>query len=144
MLLVVRATFWANINDHVEQAEIMPKITYVRGCRIEPRADLSDETLDDTSLVGANLQSANMEEASLIGAVLHHADLRGANLRRAKLWSADLTGAHLEGADLSEVRHTYELGARLLTAEWTGATYSARTIFPDSFDPVAAGMILTG
>jgi|APSaa5957512622_1039677.scaffolds.fasta_scaffold145811_1 uncharacterized protein YjbI with pentapeptide repeats len=121
----------------------MSKITFVRGCRIEPNADLSGANLDNASLVRADLQSANMEGASLASAILRHADLRKANLQKALLWEADLTDARLQGANLSSAGHTRKVGAILRTTTWTGATYSAETILPDGLDPAAAGMVLT-
>ncbi|MCX8214339.1 MAG: pentapeptide repeat-containing protein [SAR202 cluster bacterium] len=54
---------------------------------------------------------------------LRRADLFGANLYRAKLWEANLSGANLFGANL------------------TRATANEDTIWPEGFDPVAAGVI---
>lgn len=52
---------------------------------------------------------------------------RGADLRGANLWDANLRGANLRGANL--------WGADL----W-GANANDRTVWPDGFDPTAAGV----
>ncbi len=60
----------------------------------------------------------------LSGAKLNGAKLYGAYLNRAWLTGADLRGANLYEANLSMVR------------------YNARTMWPEGFDPVAAGAVL--
>lgn len=58
---------------------------------------------------------------------LSHWFLVGANLYCTSLYKANLRGANLGGAKLA----------------WTnlrGALYNKYTVFPDGFDPVAAGM----
>ena len=67
---------------------------------------------------GANLSRANLAGADLEGAALVGANLCGADLTRANLRGANLTRAHLEGASADE-----------------------DTIWPDGFDPEAAGVI---
>ena len=57
-------------------------------------------TIDEDSLIGANLRGANLSGADLRGADLSGADLRDADLRGADLRDADLRGADLSGADL--------------------------------------------
>ena len=71
--------------------------------------------------MGANLTGAELWEANLAGASLLVANLTGANL-----WHADLTGAKLWLANLT--------GANL-----EEAMYDTDTMWPDGFDPVAAG-----
>jgi uncharacterized protein YjbI with pentapeptide repeats len=58
------------------------------------------------------------------GADLRDIDLGGASLGWAILVRADLRGANLNGADLS------------------GAKYNGDTVWPEGFDPVAAGAVL--
>ena len=61
------------------------------------------------------------------GAILWGADLTGANLRDAKLNMARLSGANLSGADLSGT-------------DLRGAVADEDTIWPEGFDPEAAGV----
>ncbi len=56
------------------------------------------------------------------------ANLSGADLRGATIYGADLSGANLTGADLER-------------ADLTGVTADETTVWPDRFDPVAAGVI---
>jgi uncharacterized protein YjbI with pentapeptide repeats len=56
------------------------------------------------------------------GANLSGANLKGANLLAANLFRADLTGADLTGARLEEAKADKD------------------TIWPEGFDPVAAGV----
>jgi len=56
-------------------------------------------------------------------------DLSGADLSRADLWGANLNVADLRGANLYE-------------ANLSMVRYNARTMWPEGFDPVAAGAVL--
>ena len=73
----------------------------------------------------ADLSDAILRDANLRGATLQNSNLRGANLTRAYLRNAKLQGANLRDADLK------------------GASYDADTIWPEGFDPQAAGAVLT-
>ena len=93
--------------------------------------------------------------ADLTGADLTGANLTGADLTGADLTGANLVGANLEKAELSGDRQSgyWHLGAaqRLIEqrlgdgpsppANLTGAKANEETIWPDGFDPVAAGVI---
>jgi len=70
--------------------------------------------------------------------------LRGADLRWANLRGCDLAGADLTGADLSwaEFVGVILTGANLSGVILTGATYSVTTVWPEGFDPDAAGAVL--
>ncbi len=70
--------------------------------------------LSNFNLAGANLRATYFQDANF-----QHANLSGADLRAARLGGSDLTGANLKGAK-----------------------YSKRTVWPDGFDPQAAGAIL--
>ena len=72
---------------------------------------------------GAYLGWADLTRVTLEGANLQEANLRGADLRGARLEGANLTGVNLEGANLS------------------GAVADGHTVWPDGFDPGAAGVI---
>ena len=105
-------------------------------CRhdLQPGQDLTRANLAGAHLNGANLKGARANEANLVGAKLEGANLSGvwlinSNLRGANLYGADLREANLRGADLT--------GANLERAVADG-----RTVWPDGFDPVAAGVIL--
>jgi uncharacterized protein YjbI with pentapeptide repeats len=98
-------------------------------------ADLSDADLSEANLSGADLSEANLSGANLVDAMLAGADLAGANLSGANLFVADLSGANLFAANL--------LGADLDDAKLSKARYNEYTLWPDEFDPEAAGAILT-
>lgn len=105
----------------------------LKGADLE-RADLAETNLTRADLRSANLRGANLWQANLRGADLRRADLATADLLNAKLRSADLLGADLGGADLR--------GADLTQAYLKYAAYDKRTLWPEGFDPVAAGAIL--
>ena len=80
---------------------------------------LTDATLNQAKLLGANfsgsdmayaeitksdLSYANLEKVRLIGADLKHSDLRYANLKDADLSYADLSNALLAGANISNTK----------------------------------------
>ncbi len=107
-------------------------------------ADLIDKNnividLSQADLRGADLRGANLSEADLISTRLKGANLRGADLSEAILAGADLRSANLFRADLN--------GADLIFADLRGANlsqaeYTKNTIWPEGFDPDAAGAIL--
>jgi hypothetical protein len=98
-------------------------------------ANLSEANLSGEYLSGANLSGANLSLAYLIKANLSNANLIKANLIKANLSFADLSGADLSGANL--------IYANLGGAALLHSRYSARTKWPDGFDPVARGAVLT-
>ena len=97
-------------------------------------ANLGDADLWGANLCGANLWGANLWDANLRGANLGVANLWGANLRDANLWGANLRDADLGGANLRD--------ANLGGANLWGAKANSPTVWPDGFDPKAAGVIL--
>jgi uncharacterized protein YjbI with pentapeptide repeats len=101
-------------------------------------ANLAEAGLATVQLAGANLTGANLAEAILVGANLEKANLAGAGLTGVNLGGANLMGANLEGADLEGA--TFD-DAYLGSANLKGATYSKQTLWPQDFDPVAAGAI---
>jgi uncharacterized protein YjbI with pentapeptide repeats len=111
-----------------------------------PIPDLAGENLSETNLLGAWLPGSKLDGAkfrhtrlkasNLEGASMRKADLTGANLRDATLAQADLTGAILRRADL---RQASLAGATLDGADLTGAIFDYVTVWPEGFDPVAAG-----
>ena len=116
----------------------------VRGYEIRPGADLSEARLSMASLSGADLTGAVVDGHTVWpdgfdprvwgmlwigpGANLQEANLMGEDLRDADLSRANLGGANLEMADLSR-------------ANLEGAKANKNTVWPDGFDPVAAGVI---
>ncbi len=102
--------------------------------------NLSRANLSRANLSGAYLMNANLSRAYLFGANLSRADLSNANLSRARLGVADLSRANLSMANLSN--------AELTNANLSGAKYTKNhklfkdTIWPEGFDPDAAGAIL--
>ena len=72
---------------------------------------------------GANLRGANLHGANLHGSDLRGADLSGSDLSGSNLYGSNLYGANLRGSDLY------------------GARASTSTLWPDGFDPAAAGVV---
>ena len=86
-------------------------------------ADLSCAITFEANLTGADLRGANLDHAILTGANLTDVNLRNATVRGAVFTGVDLTGADLFGADLTE--------------SW----FDNATIWPQGFDPIAAGAL---
>jgi uncharacterized protein YjbI with pentapeptide repeats len=108
------------------------------GLKNLPGADLSGADLS-----GANLSRANLSGADLSGAYLGGADLFGTNLSRANLIRADLSGAYLYEANLirAYLSGANLSGADLSLADLSRAIADSKTIFPEGFDAVGAGVI---
>src|SRR6266516_6929145 len=92
-------------------------------------AQFKESTLDFAKLNGANLEGAQLQKADLFGA-----DMQGANLS-----GAQLQGANLSRANLHEVKFTGEF-RRDSPPNYSGAKASRKTVWPDEFDPQAAGV----
>ena len=102
-------------------------------------ADLWGANLRDADLRDANLRDANLRGAYLTGAYLTRTDLTDANLTDANLRDANLRGAYLGGANLGGAN----LGAaNLRAADLWDASANRLTVWPDGFDPKAAGVIV--
>jgi hypothetical protein len=98
-------------------------------------------TLSQAILVNANLRRSNLEQANLSEANLRQAFLEEANLKEANLQGAYLEGAFLHKASLQGANFK---GVKLEHSLVESAYYDHTTQFDESFDPVAAGMILLG
>lgn len=107
------------------------------------RANLTMASLYRASLSGANLSGASLNEARLNDAGLGSADLRGADLTMANLGGARLGWADLTGANLREanLRGADLGGAKLGGANLKGAFCNDWTVWPQGFDPIAAGAV---
>lgn len=95
------------------------------------RTNLQGAELLRTDLSRAGMVEANFKEASLLGARLGRADIRFANLEGARVEGCDLSEVNLAGADLS--------GTVLTGTNLQGAVYNDETVWPQAFEPEAAG-----
>ena len=84
-----------------------------------------------TSTPDEQRRNAEVSPDSLDGFL--RAYLQGAELRGAFLGGADLFNADLAGADLRETN--------LIGADFSGVRYDGRTVWPEGFDPQAAGAV---
>ncbi len=101
-------------------------------------ANLRYANLGSADLRYADLRYANLGYANLRYANLGYADLGSANLRYANLGYANLRYANLGYADL---RYANLRSADLRYANLRSATYNQLTLWPEGFDPVAAGAV---
>ncbi|MCP4140192.1 MAG: pentapeptide repeat-containing protein [Chloroflexi bacterium] len=97
--------------------------------------NLEDAILSEYDLSGASLNTSNLSQAVLVRTDFSEAYLLDINFQGANLHQANLQGAALFRADFSE--------AILTEANLEGAFYDINTIWPEGFDPVAAGAIET-
>ncbi len=86
-----------------------------------------------------NLSGEDLSGKDLSGQYFVYANLTGANLTGANLTGANLTGAYISGANLSGANLA---GADLGGADLSGAVANVGTVWPNGFDPVAAGVII--
>ena len=138
--------------------------TSFKGCNLQgsnlqftslERANFEKANLQNVNFQGilfnnrTNFQEANLQEADFSGldfsktpifthANLHRTKFIGVNLRGLNLGRWDLTAAKLCRANLIS---TNLKEAILTDADLTGAVYSDTTIFPENFDPEAAGAL---
>lgn len=100
------------------------------------RYDFSNRKLN-----GASFRGNRMYQASFAGSELRRADLSRANLVQANFGSAVLDGADLSGASMDgvDLRGASLKGANLSETRLHKALYDPATVWPDGFDPVAAG-----
>ena len=95
--------------------------------------DLSFMYLRDTDFSGADLEGVDFSES-----ILERVDFSGANLSGANFYAAHGVGQNFTGADLSG---TNLYGTDWSTWDFEGARADSETVWPDGFDPVAAGVI---
>ena len=142
LLVAYRPGDVAHVDAHkvrVDQALVLARFDPVAPIRAGwmAGADLMGADLRDADLMGANLTGADLTGADLTGANLTGADLRDADLRGSNLRDADLTGADLRYANLTRSNLRY---ANLRGADLRGAVANDATVWPDGFDPTAAGV----
>jgi hypothetical protein len=108
-------------------------------------ADLQLADLTGIRLAAAVLISANLHQADLRTAILWHVRLDDADLRGTDLTGADLSGAHLPRARLeqADLRGADLSGTDLSSVHLNAAVADPTTIWPQRFDPSAAGVIIT-
>jgi uncharacterized protein YjbI with pentapeptide repeats len=112
---------------------------------------LRDINFDHAHLVGADLSEASLFRASLRRCNLHDVDfkntlLEGANLEGSYLQRADLRGANLNGANFrgTRLQGTLLKDAKVEETDFTGSRADSQTLWPEGFDPKAAGVIFAG
>jgi len=112
-------------------------------------ADLRGANLSKTYLSGVEFFGASLREANLTGAFLARADLQGTNLSGANLSETHLSGSNLSetnlsGADLqgADLQGANLRKANLRKIRLHNAIYDSQTVWPNNFDPQAAGAVL--
>ena len=149
LLVAYRPTDVAHVDAHkvrVDQAVVLARFDPVALIRA---GWMAGADLGGADLGGADLRGADLRGAYLGGANLGGADLRGADLGGADLWGADLGGANLRDADLRGANLWGATlwganlgGANLRGADLGDASANRLTVWPDGFDPIAAGVIV--
>jgi uncharacterized protein YjbI with pentapeptide repeats len=111
-------------------------------------AELEGARFKNASLGSANLSKAHVYYVDLTGANLSSADFTEAWIFRSNFTGANLTNAKLNGTNFAETELKFALlnGADFtgskLGANFSGAKYDTKTIWPEGFDPEEAGAIL--
>lgn len=107
------------------------------------KAQLYDAVLDGANLEGGDLRGADLRRAWMNDCEsLEKADLRGANLLETRMVDGSFDGVDLDGATLDGA---YLIGAdlsgalNLNKATLTGARYDRYVLWPEGFNPAAAG-----
>lgn len=132
------ARFWgANLTEAKLTGANLAKVRFAG-------ADLTGAYLFRANLEGVDLWGATLTGARLREANLARTNLSGASLEKAHLWYTDLTEADLRNVDLTEAQlnHANLSGTYLQRTNLQGAKYTTDTIWPEGFDPIAAGAIL--
>ena len=114
---------------------------------VGPPRNLSEQDLHGKDLFNADLCRADLSGATLSRARLAGADLERANLSRANLSEASLveTGVPEEEFSRAEAAVRYLFiktvgGGTVVVARLDGAFADKDTIWPEGFDPEAAGV----
>ncbi|MBU0974045.1 MAG: pentapeptide repeat-containing protein [Proteobacteria bacterium] len=92
-----------------------------------------------TDFSWAQLEGAALGYEVFINASFKNANLKNADFLLGGLINTDLSYADMEGARLIGAKLS---GSNLYRANLNGAKYSSSTIWPDNFDPIAAGAVL--
>jgi uncharacterized protein YjbI with pentapeptide repeats len=113
---------------------------YLNSGAFGPGVDFSDLDLSNFSASYMNATNANFEGTNLTGKQLQATNFTGANFRNANLSNtqsrnANFTDANLDGTNFH--------GATITGTTFTNASFNLSTIWPDGFDPVSAGAVLS-
>ena len=110
--------------------------------RIAPQLILNDKDALRTIFSGANLKGAFFSNINFTSAKFAGTDLRRSQFPGCTLIDADFRKAKLQGANLQLVHPATAALQRMEDANFVGARYDTRTLWPQGFDPKAAGAIL--
>jgi uncharacterized protein YjbI with pentapeptide repeats len=109
------------------------------------RSNLSRSVFRNVNFLLSRFVYSNLKEtcfyySDLACTDLSYAELNNSTLKSTSLLSANLTHANLQGANLqgSDLRR-----ATIDNTNFQGSIYNSQTQFPENFDPIAAGAILS-
>lgn len=100
-----------------------------------PASSGSKRTLERVSFMGSNFFAASFQNCQIIDNWFNNATFIQTNFRDAKLVSCTFSGAFFAAVDFSSTTFT--------SCDFKGAKYDQATQWPQGFDPIAAGAILT-
>lgn len=109
------------------------------------RAILNGAVFDGASVRRSNFIGTQLAGSRFCDAFIGSADLTQANLKNSYLALADLSFANLNNASLNQadLRGANLSNVLLENTDFEGAIYDDNTHFPEGFDPIAAGAILS-
>jgi uncharacterized protein YjbI with pentapeptide repeats len=140
---------WTGCAGRPPQTGALPEYGFQRGPRLI-KLDLRKASFAGMSLAGFGFWQSQLDGADFSRARLAGADFQGgsytgisfkdADLSKANFSSAVFAGASFENANLSGARIRADFSkARMAGAVLTGACYDKTTLWPERFDPAAAG-----
>jgi len=100
-------------------------------------ASFDNATLEAPNLEGVNARGATFAYARITGGLMGRADLRGADLESVKFVGVAMGAADLRGSNLRRAA----MDVSLESVQLAGAQYDSATVWPEAFDPQAAGAI---
>lgn len=97
--------------------------------------------LISSNFSGSSFRSAQIEDSTIIGTNLSNVLLDHASIRNSAFQSVNLSGADLSGAIIADSKfHSVNMKNAILSGvKLDGTSFDCASVWPDGFDPVAAG-----
>jgi uncharacterized protein YjbI with pentapeptide repeats len=141
---------WSGCAGQPPKTALQAGYAFQRGPRLTkvdaPKSQLSGVDLSgfgfwQVGFDGSDFSRSNLVAADIQGGSYLETNFHSANLNMAWIWNVSFKGSSFEHANLSGARlYAVDLsGARLEHITLTDACYDIKTVWPERFDPAAAG-----
>lgn len=121
--------------ENLDFKELQRPALKARGT-IFTKVNMKSSNLSRSELFGAKIKDSTFTETNFSGVLFGRAEITNSTFSSVNLTGADLTGASILNSEIFNVDLT---NANLSGVKLQGSQFSCDTIWPDGYDPIAAG-----